>query len=80
MCVTASALEPANGMEADHERLLQFFEQTLNTLRAIEDAAAASDRAAVLSGSQDLGTLRVGTLADLSDAFAPIVAVHFRER
>ena len=75
---TVSALEPASGMEADHERLLQFFEQTLDTLRAIEDAATASDRAAVLSGSQELGGLRLETASDLSEAIEPIVAVHFR--
>ena len=74
---SVQALEPAAGMEADHERLLRFFDDTLGTLQSITDAAAAADRDGILSGSGELGELRIMTADDLSDTIAPIVIVHF---
>ena len=74
---SVGALEPADGMEADHDRLVQYFDETLDTLRSIEDAATAADRDGVLRGSRELGNVRTTAAAEFTDAIAPTADVHF---
>ena len=71
------ALVAPAGMAADHDLLVQYFDQTLDALRSTADAAAASDRGGVLARSREVGELRERVAGELSDAVEPIVAVHF---
>ena len=72
-----SALAAPGEMAADHDLLVRYFDQTLDALRSMADAAAASDRAGVLTRSREVGELRERVAGELSDAVEPIVAVHF---
>lgn len=72
-----SLLSPPSEFQADHERIIAFFDSTLETLGGNERAASAFDRAAVLDGGRQLDALRREAGADLSEPFSELVRSHF---
>lgn len=71
------ALEPPTEFAADHQRLIQYFEETLNVSRAISQAANDLDGAAVSAEFTRSGTVLCSARREFTPAIKPIIAFFF---
>ena len=72
-----AALSPPDELRDDHQRLIEYFDDTLAAQRAISTAAAAEDLAGVRAGMDLTLESFCDTAKDLSDAIKPVVSVQF---
>lgn len=72
-----AALSPPDELRDDHQRLIEYFDDTLAAQRAISTAAAAEDLAGVRAGIDLTLESFCETAKDLSDAIKPVVSVQF---
>ncbi len=72
------ALEPPAELRADHDRVIQYFEETLDVSRAISQAAEDRDFAATEEQFQRSGAVVCSAVQDLSPEVLPIVAAFFK--
>lgn len=72
-----AALSPPDELRDDHQRLIEYFDDTLAAQRAISTAAAAEDLAGVRAGIDLTVESFCETAKDLSDTIKPVVSVQF---
>ena len=72
-----SALEPPAEFQADHDRLIQYLEETLDTARAITAAAAARDFPKTQEQFARSGEVLCTAYTDLSHEFRSLVSFFF---
>ena len=73
----AGELEPPAGLEADHERLIQYLDGIVDAATELREAAERRDRAAYMTQQRALMEAFCTAQSELSPAIAPFLVVHF---
>ena len=73
----AGELEPPAGLEADHERLVQYLDDIVEAATELRQAAERRDRAAYMMQQRALMEAFCTAQNELSPAIAPFLVVHF---